>query len=69
MTTLMLLDFFLTATGTGVSGYELPLLHVKPAFGVHRPLMMTMATQGIAFMLLLKRGNVKGNNFSHKYRS
>ena len=61
------MNFFLTATGTGISRYELPLLHIKFAFGVHRPLMMPAATQSLAFVLLLEGGNVKENNFSHKY--
>ena len=67
MGTLMLLKFSLTATGTGISRYELPLLHIKFAFGVHRPLMMPAATQSLTFVLLLEGRNAKANDFSHNY--
>lgn len=59
-------NFLLTAPATAVNRHQLPLLHIKLLGLVHRPFVVTVATQGIALVLFLKGRFAKGNDLSHE---
>ena len=56
------------ASGAAVKGHQLALFDIKLLFLVYHPFMMTVATQGVALVLLFKRGFAKGNNLRHQLR-
>src|SRR5690606_20828109 len=54
------LYFFLTATRTFISCYQLALLHIKLIFGHHHPFMKTAFTERFTLVLFKKADLFKG---------
>ena len=50
---------------TAVQGHQFALFDVKLLGFVYRPLVMAIATQGIALVLIFQRGFLEGENVRH----
>jgi len=59
-------DLLFAAADAGVDGHQPALFDIELLCLIHHPLMMAMATQGIALVLILQRGPAKRNNLSHE---
>ena len=59
------LDLLFAAATAAPYGNQLALFHVKLLVLVHHPLVMPVAAQGLALVLVLERGPAKGKDVPH----